>query len=906
MSMIDNATRKTPSIRDVMPSMRTGAASEEGGVNPLPTMPVTQSRGLRLRVSERRVVLTVVDILLVNLALIVAASLSGTLTPTFDNILAYNKWFIVLTVVWYGVAIFFDNYSLARAASTTASLKSSLLAASLTVVLYTFIPFVTPQWEARSTFFAQLVLTVGAVATWRVVYARVFVQPSFQQRALVVGAGKAGQALAAAIQAAPANDANPYRGTGYQLLGFIDDDPARRSTMIEGVPVLGDHHAMAQVAKQLHVDEIILAITHRHAIDDDLFNALLHCRELGLRVVTMATVYERLTGRLPIDHVGRDLEMVVPMDDNAGERAYQALKRVMDLLFGSAGLVLMGLVIIPIAISNARHSPGPLFYKQRRIGQGGKIFEVYKFRSMRPDAEKSTGAVWAQKNDDRITPAGAPAQDAAGRNAAVHQRPEGRDECDRAAPRAPGIRQCAVVDAAVLSRATRRKAGHHRLGADSLWLWQHQRRFARQTGIRPVLRQACQSAARSAHRIADAAGHAAGQGYLTRRGFLSAPAVDFHYNERYDQLNALLRWLVPSASHRNMVYAREISLLDIQHFIELALSLFQIITFIGLIYHYCLLLASLPHRSARPHQTPPTKRFAIVIPAHNEALVIGNTVRQLTRQTYPAELYDIYVAADYCTDNTAQMARDAGAICYERNEGVRGRKAYPLQWLLEQIVTGPRRYDAIAIFDADSQVDVEFLGRMADELQAGATALQGQHVIVNPGDSSLSRLAAIDMRLNNLLRNRAKRNLGLSSRLMGDAMCFASDLIRIHGWGGKSLAEDREFEMYLLLHGQRVQYVPEAISNGQAVSRWSDASQQRVRWYGGVFDLQRKFAGKLLKHGLRTRDLAVLDRAIELLLPSYSTLSVATLGLLGLQTVVACAHVVLANLVHAAQCNGVD
>ncbi len=327
----------------------------------------------------------------------------------------------------------------------------------------------------------------------------------------------------------------------------------------------------------------------------------------------------------------------------------------------------------------------------------------------------------------------------------------------------------------------------------------------------------------------------------------------------------------------------EIDLLDIQRSIELALSIFQIIALIGLIYNYYLLLASIPHRSARPHQTLPTKRFAIAIPAHNEASVIGNTVRQVTRQTYPAELYDVYVAADYCTDNTAQSARDAGAMCYERNEGVRGRKAYPLHWLLQQIVNGPRQYDAIAIFDADSQVDVEFLWRMADELQAGAMALQGQHVIVNPGDSSLSRLAAIDMRLNNLLRNRAKRNLGLSSRLMGDAMCLSSELIHTHGWGGESLAEDREFEMNLLLQGQRVRYVSDAKSYGQAVSRWSDASKQRVRWYGGVFDLQKKFAGKLLKHGLRTRDLAVLDRAIELLLPSFSTLSVVTLGLLGIQ-----------------------
>jgi exopolysaccharide biosynthesis polyprenyl glycosylphosphotransferase len=239
-----------------------------------------------------------------------------------------------------------------------------------------------------------------------VVYAKLFVQPWFQQRALVVGAGKAGQVLISAIQAAPANDANPYRGTGYQLVGVIDDDPARRGEMIEGVPILGDHRAMVQLAKTLRVNEIILAITHRHAIADELFDALLHCREAGLRVTMMATVYERLTGRVPIDHVGRDLEAVLPTGDNAGERLYQLTKRLVDIVSAIVFLTLMSIMIIPIAICNAKDSPGPLFYKQRRVGQGGKIIEVYKFRSMRPDAEKGTGAVWAKKNDDRITSIG--------------------------------------------------------------------------------------------------------------------------------------------------------------------------------------------------------------------------------------------------------------------------------------------------------------------------------------------------------------------------------------------------------------------------------------------------------------------------------------------------------------------
>ncbi len=402
MSIIDSVSRAAPAAPEVR---RTAPGAAQLAAAPS-TASTGRLPGLGLRISERRVVLVFVDILLLNLALIVTTTLLGDFQPSVASLVVYSKWFVVLTAVWYACALFFDCYDLARSASASASAKNALFAALITMLIYTFIPFLTPPLTSRGLIFYLTLSTSGSIVAWRVVYAKVFVQPWFQQRALIIGAGKAGQALVSAIQAAPANDANPYRGTGYQLVGVIDDDPARQGEMIGGVPVLGDHHSIVQVARTLHIDEIILAITYHHAIADDLFDELLRCRELGLRVTTMATVYERLTGRVPIDHVGRDLGLVVPTHDNAGERAYHAAKRCVDILSAIVGLTLTAMMAVPIAICNAKCSPGPLFYKQRRVGQGGRIFEAYKFRSMRPDAETGTGAVWAQKNDDRITPIG--------------------------------------------------------------------------------------------------------------------------------------------------------------------------------------------------------------------------------------------------------------------------------------------------------------------------------------------------------------------------------------------------------------------------------------------------------------------------------------------------------------------
>jgi len=379
------------------------------GAPPIPTAiaaPHIHGRIFSLRASERLLLLGVMDVLLINVALLIALAPVTGFVVTLDNILANNKWFLTLTIAWLGCATFFDCYSLARAASTVTSIRNTILATVATATVFVLIPYLTPPLTSRGAIFYFAGLALILLVAWRTSYARLIDQPMFQQRALIVGAGSAGTALLNAMKITPKRSSNPYRGTGYEIVGLIDDDMRRRGEAIEDVRVLGDHESMIELVKQLRINELILAITNTQSISDEMMDALLQCRELGLRVSTMATVYERLTGRVPIDYVGRDLYMVLPMDDNAIERAFKIIKRLMDFVAALGGLLLLGMVVIPIAIANRLTSPGPLFYKQRRVGQGGKIFEVYKFRSMRPDAERASGAVWARKGDDRITPAG--------------------------------------------------------------------------------------------------------------------------------------------------------------------------------------------------------------------------------------------------------------------------------------------------------------------------------------------------------------------------------------------------------------------------------------------------------------------------------------------------------------------
>lgn len=360
---------------------------------------------LNLQASERRLLLLIVDILLINVALLASVWLAWEHVTTLKTLLLPYKWYITLTLVWALAALFFDLYNLARSASTFAIVRSASIAISVTVLVYSLIPSLTPSIERRSQIFIFAGLALGLVVGWRVLYSQLFVQPFFHQRALVVGAGWAGSTLAEAMQT-HSDDANPYRGTGYDLVGFIDDNPAYAGATVQGVPVLGAQESLVPLAQALQINEIIVAITHRHAINDALFDALLHCREAGIRISTMSDLYERLLGRVPVQHVGRDLYIALPSGDASYQRLYLTFRRLLDVLVALLGLAVLAVVSPLVALANHVTSPGPLIYSQQRVGRGGKPFLIYKFRSMIPDAEAGSGAVWASTEDDRITRVG--------------------------------------------------------------------------------------------------------------------------------------------------------------------------------------------------------------------------------------------------------------------------------------------------------------------------------------------------------------------------------------------------------------------------------------------------------------------------------------------------------------------
>ncbi|MGD8466749.1 MAG: sugar transferase [Anaerolineae bacterium] len=361
---------------------------------------------LRFTASERRWLLAIFDVLALNSALLVALALRYDYRLSWATLFEAPIYFVLLTILWLVWASFFDCYDLVQSADGSRSAWSTGRAALLTALTYLAIPFYTPHFPAsRLSAYLFIGLATISAPLWRLIYASIFSQPTFQQRLLIVGAGHSGSELARELAAAP-HYGNPYAGSGYRVVGFVDDDPAKAGTEVAGVPVLGNRRDLTDLISEHDVDILVTAITHTPEIHPGLFRAILDCRERGIRVEPMSSLYERMTGKVPVEHAGTNLHVVLPLSDAPMQRVFWAAKRLFDLLTSVLGLLVLGLALSWIALANAIWSPGPLLYWQTRVGKGGRTFTLVKLRTMVPNAEQDSGAVWSTEEDERVTAVG--------------------------------------------------------------------------------------------------------------------------------------------------------------------------------------------------------------------------------------------------------------------------------------------------------------------------------------------------------------------------------------------------------------------------------------------------------------------------------------------------------------------
>lgn len=296
-----------------------------------------------------------------------------------------------------------------------------------------------------------------------------------------------------------------------------------------------------------------------------------------------------------------------------------------------------------------------------------------------------------------------------------------------------------------------------------------------------------------------------------------------------------------------------------------------IIVFFTLYYFFIAFFGFVKRREEKI--LTPKHTFAVIVAAHNEEQVIGQLVENLHVLKYPRELYDIYVVADNCKDTTAHIARNAGAIVYERFNSEQRGKGYAMEWMFEKLFEQPKQYDAVVVFDADNLVDTNFLLEMNSRLCKGEKVIQGYLDAKNPNDTWISGTFAISFYVVNHIWHLAKYNLGLSSVLGGTGMCISTDILKKFGWGATCLTEDMEFTMKTLLIGIRTTWAHDAIVYDEKPLTFMQSWKQRKRWAQGHFDVASRYIPKLITEGIKRRDIRLLDGVIHLVQPHFLLLS---------------------------------
>lgn len=276
---------------------------------------------------------------------------------------------------------------------------------------------------------------------------------------------------------------------------------------------------------------------------------------------------------------------------------------------------------------------------------------------------------------------------------------------------------------------------------------------------------------------------------------------------------------------------------------------------------------------------PPKARLDVLIPAHNESSLIARCVRSLCAQTYPSELYRVVVVADNCTDDTAAIASAAGAhVVLTRDEPQARGKGRALRWAMDRLLADEFAADAIAVVDADSLAEPNFLARLVIPFEAGATAVQGESLLY-ANDSRGAALRVSAFLLINRVRPMGRAVLGLpATHLAGNGMLLARDLLLAKPWEAFSSAEDLEYSLAVQSEGGKIAFAGGAVLMSPAAPTPQAAEQQQLRWEGGKIYLARTQLPRLLKRGLRERRLSLLGGAFDLAVPPLGFLAVAAVG----------------------------
>ncbi len=255
------------------------------------------------------------------------------------------------------------------------------------------------------------------------------------------------------------------------------------------------------------------------------------------------------------------------------------------------------------------------------------------------------------------------------------------------------------------------------------------------------------------------------------------------------------------------------------------------------------------HRSKK-HAEPPVTlhRYAAIISARNESNVIGQLLDTIRSQNYPSELLDAIVIADNCTDNTAQVARDHGAIVYERFNTQKVGKGFALNDAFQHIKTdfGDSYYDAYVIIDADNLLDENYFAEMNKTFCKGYRILTSYRNSKNFGSNWISAGYSLWFLREAKFLNNARMMLGTSCAVSGTGFLVSSEIIRERGgWNYHLLTEDIEFTVDTVIRGENIGYCAKAMLYDEQPTRFEQSWNQRMRWSKGFYQIVANYGGRL-------------------------------------------------------------
>ncbi|HFG0465104.1 exopolysaccharide biosynthesis polyprenyl glycosylphosphotransferase [Flavobacterium psychrophilum] len=306
-------------------------------------------------------------------------------------------WTIILSVYLLFFGSVFEMYNLQVASNQFQITKSILLVTFSTVLLYLLTPIITPALPENRfqilLFFSSILVSLFL---WRIIYVRFFASTRFGKKAILICNKSELEELVKGLQSV-----DPH----YKIEGYINSDTKDLKEFDSNYLTLINLDTIEDFIIKKGISEIVIASQKTEGITVELYSKLMKLLENGFVIREYTQVYESITQRIPVQYLARDFYKYFPFSRSNHNKLYLIIVRVLSVLTSVFGL-LIGLSMLPfVLLGNLLGNRGPLFYTQDRVGKNGKIFKIYKFRSMIINAE-SSGAVFATANDSRITPFG--------------------------------------------------------------------------------------------------------------------------------------------------------------------------------------------------------------------------------------------------------------------------------------------------------------------------------------------------------------------------------------------------------------------------------------------------------------------------------------------------------------------